>query len=46
MSLLGLLYMTAHFSYVQVCTLHNAGRQGINQQIFNRKSTSRKIMQP
>jgi len=24
--------------YVQVRTLHNEGKQGINQQIFNRKS--------
>jgi len=32
--------------YIQVCTLHNGIKQGINQQIFNRKSISCKIMHP
>jgi len=29
---------------VEVCTFHDGCKQGINQQIFNRKSISRKIM--
>jgi len=31
---------------IQVCTFHDGCKQGINQQIFNRKSISRKIMHP
>ena len=30
---------------IQVCTFHDVCKQGIDQQIFNRKSISRKIMQ-
>ena len=30
-------------SYIQVCTFHDGCKQGIDQQIFNRKSISRKI---
>ena len=30
----------------QVCTFHDGCKQGIYQQIFNRKSISRKIMHP
>jgi len=29
-----------------VRTLHNGGKEGIDQQIFNKKSISRKIMHP
>jgi len=32
--------------YTQVCTFHDGCKQGIDQQIFNRKSISRKIMHP
>jgi len=31
---------------IQVSTLHDGGKQGIGQQIFNRKSISRKITHP
>jgi len=30
----------------QVCTFHDGCKQGIDQQIFNRKSISRKITHP
>ena len=30
----------------QVCTFHDGFKQGIDQQIFNRKSISRKITHP
>ena len=30
----------------QVCTFHDGCKQGIDQQIFNRKSISRTIMHP
>jgi len=33
-------------SVIQVCTLHDGCKQGIDQQIFNRKSISRKITHP
>ena len=33
-------------SLVQVCTFHDGCKQGIDQQIFNRKSISRKITHP
>jgi len=29
--------------FKRVCTFHDGGKQGIDQQIFNRKSISRKI---
>jgi len=35
-------FKLAHIS-IQVCTLHDGCKQGIDQQIFNRKSISRKI---
>ena len=35
----------AHIS-IQVCTFHYGCKQGIDQQIFNRKSISRKITHP
>jgi len=31
---------------IQVCTFHDGCKQGIDQQIFNRKSISRKITHP
>ena len=31
---------------LQVCTFHDVCKQGIDQQICNRKSISRKIMHP
>jgi len=31
---------------IQVCTFHYGCKQGIDQQIFNRKSISRKITHP
>jgi len=36
-------FKLAHIS-IQVCTFHDGCKQGIDQQIFNRKSISRKIM--
>ena len=33
-------------SGIQVCTFHDGCKQGIDQQIFNRKSISRKITHP
>jgi len=38
------LYFIIYFD--QVCTFHDGCKQGINKQIFNRKSISRKIMHP
>ena len=38
-------YELAHIS-IQVCTFHDGCKQGIDQQIFNRKSISRKITHP
>jgi len=38
-------FKLAHIS-IQVCTLHDGCKQGIYQQIFNRKSISRKITHP
>ena len=38
-------FKLAHI-YIQVSTTHNGGEQGIVQQIFNRKSISRKIAHP
>jgi len=38
-------FKLAHIS-IQVCTFHDGCKQGINQQIFNRKSISRKITHP
>ena len=38
-------FKLAHIS-IQVCTFHDGCKQGIYQQIFNRKSISRKIMHP
>ena len=35
-----------HANSLQVCTFHDGCKQGINQQIFNRKSISRKITHP
>jgi len=35
-----------HISLFQVCTFHDGCKQGIDQQIFNRKSISRKITHP
>ena len=32
--------------FIQVCTFHDGCKQGIDQQIFNRKSISRKITHP
>ena len=32
--------------FKRVCTFHDGGKQGIDQQIFNRKSISRKITHP
>ena len=34
------------YVYEQVCTFHDGCKQGIDQQIFNRKSISRKITHP
>jgi len=31
---------------IEGCTFHNGRKQGIDQQIFNRKSISRKITYP
>jgi len=33
-------------SYIQVCTFHDGCKQGIDQQVFNRKSISCKITHP
>ena len=38
-------FKLAHIS-IQVCTFHDGCKQGIDQQIFNRKSISRKITHP
>ena len=38
-------FKLAHTS-IQVCTFHDGCKQGIDQQIFNRKSISRKITHP
>jgi len=38
-------FKLAHI-YIQVCTFHDGCKQGIDQQIFNRKSLSRKITHP
>ena len=38
------LSVTQH--HMQVCTFHDGCKQGIDQQIFNRKSISRKITHP
>ena len=37
-----------HYSIIgiQVCTFHDGCKQGIDRQIFNRKSISRKITHP
>jgi len=36
-------FLKCNHSEVQVCTFHDGCKQGIDQQIFNRKSISRKI---
>jgi len=38
-------FKLAHIS-IQVCTFHDRCKQGVDQQSFNRKSISRKIMHP
>ena len=38
-------FKLAHMS-IQVCTFHDGCKQGIDQQIFNKKSISRKITHP
>ena len=38
-------FKLAHIS-IQVCTFHDGCKQGIDQQIFNRKSISRKLTHP
>jgi len=38
-------FKLAHIS-IQLCTFHDGCKQGIDQQIFNRKSISRKITHP
>jgi len=38
-------FKLAHI-YIQVCTFHDGCKQGIDQQIFNRKSIPRKITHP
>jgi len=38
-------FKLAHIS-IQVCTFHDGCKQGIDRQIFNRKSISRKITHP
>ena len=41
------VYITCFAIYfIQVCTFHDGCKQGIDQQIFNRKSISRKITHP
>jgi len=37
---------SANFPAIQVCAFHDGCKQGIDQQIFNRKSISRKITHP
>jgi len=37
---------TCYMNKSQVCTFHDGYKQGIDQQIFNRKSISRKITHP
>ena len=37
---------TVETSLLQVCTFHDGCKQGIDQEIFNRKSISRKITHP
>ena len=39
------MIQVAHIS-IQACTFHDVCKQGIDQQIFNRKSISRKIKHP
>jgi len=36
----------ALWDYLSACTFHDGCKQGIDQQIFNRKSISRKITHP
>jgi len=38
-------FKLAHI-FIQVCTFHDGCKQGVDQQIFNRKSISRKITHP
>jgi len=39
-------YVAILICVIQVCTLHDGCKQGIDQQSFNRKSISRKITHP
>jgi len=44
--MLSILFATLATDTVGVCTFHDGCKQGIDQQIFNRKSISRKITHP
>ena len=45
-SVIFMIQLNLRHTLVEVCTFHDGCKQGIDQQIFNRKSISRKIMHP